>query len=217
MKPYPVLIRKSSLQGLLLQCLLGALLVTTLASPAKTATALNSLPASPYRAGEDPQVKLALDDFYNLEYDKAVTRFEGIKKAHPDDPFAVVHILQASVFRELYRLNLLDTTLYAHDGFLSGKPAKADPEVRMRVEQLTAQTVKLCNDRLAKNPDDVDALYVRGVARGLKATYVALVDKSFVSGLRNAVAARHDHERVLQLDPKYIDAKTVVGLSVPRS
>jgi len=212
MKPYPVLITKSSSQGLLLQCLLGALLVTALASSAKTAIALNSVPAGPYRAGEDPQVKLALDDFYNLEYDKAGARFEGIEKAHPDDPFAVVHILQTTVFRELYRLNLLDTTLYAHDGFLSGKPSTADPEVRTRVEQLTAQTVKLCNDRLAKNPDDVDALYVRGVARGLKATYIALVDKSFVSALRNAVAARHDHERVLQLDPKYIDAKTVVGV-----
>jgi tetratricopeptide (TPR) repeat protein len=40
---------------------------------------------------------------------------------------------------------------------------------------------------------------------------MALVDKSFVAALRNAVAARHDHERVLQIDPKYIDAKTVVG------
>jgi hypothetical protein len=79
------------------------------------------------------------------------------------------------------------------------------------VDQLTAQAVKLCDDRLAKNPNDVDALYVRGVARGLKSTYMALVDKSFVAALRNAVAARHDHERVLQIDPKYIDAKTVVG------
>lgn len=213
MKPYPVLSRRGSLHGLLLLCLLGAFLVTAPASPAKTAAgSLNSLPAGPYRANEDPQVKLALDDFYNMEYDKAITRFEGIEKAHPEDPFAVVHVLQATVFRELYRLNLLDTTLYAHDGFLSGKPAKGDPAVRTRVEQLTAQTVKLCDDLLAKNPDDVDALYVRGVARGLKATYIALVDKSFVSALRNAVAARHDHERVLQIDPKYTDAKTVVGV-----
>jgi tetratricopeptide (TPR) repeat protein len=154
---------------------------------------------------------LALDDFYNLEYDKAVSQFERIEKAHPDDPFAIVHMLQAVVFRELYRLNLLDTTLYSHDGFLSGRAANGDPAVRAQVDQLNAQAVKLCDNRLAKNPNDVDALYVRGVARGLKATYIALVDKSFVSALRNAVAARHDHERVLQIDPKYTDAKTVVG------
>jgi hypothetical protein len=170
-----------------------------------------SVPSTPYRADQDPQVKQALDDFYNLEYDKALSLFDHIEKAHPDDPFAIVHILQATVFRELYRLNLLDTTLYARDGFLSGRAANGDPAVRAQVDQLTAQAVKLCDDRLAKNPNDVDALYVRGVARGLKSTYMALVDKSFVAALRNAVAARHDHERVLQIDPKYIDAKTVVG------
>jgi tetratricopeptide (TPR) repeat protein len=40
---------------------------------------------------------------------------------------------------------------------------------------------------------------------------MALVDKSFIAALRNAVAARRDHERVLQIDPHYVDAKTVVG------
>jgi tetratricopeptide (TPR) repeat protein len=170
-----------------------------------------SIPSVIYHADQDPQVKVALDDFYNLDYDKAVAEFERIQKAHPDDAFAVVHVLQGTVFRELYRLNLLDTTLYAHDGFLSGKAVNGDPTVRAQVEQLTARAVKLCDARLAKEPNDVEALYVRGVARGLKSTYIALVDKSFLPALRSAVAARRDHERVLQIDPKYVDAKTVVG------
>jgi hypothetical protein len=211
MKPYPVLAPPKRPRAVLLKCLLGVFVVTAFAVAPEHLGAIASLPTTPYRADQDPQVKEALDDFYNLEYDKALSLFDHIEKEHPDDPFAVVHILQATVFRELYRLNLLDTTLYAHDGFLSGRAANGDPAVRARVDQLTAQAVKLCDDRLAKNPDDVDALYVRGVARGLKATYMALVDKSFVAALRNAVAARHDHERVLQIDPKYIDAKTVVG------
>lgn len=208
MKPYPVLSLSRRPATKVLLCLLGGFLVTAVALPLRAKV---SVPAGPYRADDDPQVKLALDDFYNLEYDKAVSQFQRIEKAHPDDPFAVVHILQAVVFRELYRLNLLDTTLYSHDGFLSGRAANGDPAIRAQVDQLTAQAVKLCDDRLAKNPNDVDALYVRGVARGLKSTYIALVDKSFVSALRNAVAARRDHERVLQIDPKYTDAKTVVG------
>lgn len=208
MKPYPVLSRRLQATVRVLLCLLGGFLVNAFTSPIP---AIASVPAGPYRADEDPQVKLALDDFYNLEYDKAVLQFERIEKAHPDDPFAIVHILQAVVFRELYRLNLLDTTLYSHDGFLSGRAANGDPAVRAQVDQLNAQAVRICDNRLAKNPNDVDALYVRGVARGLKATYIALVDKSFISALRNAVAARHDHERVLQIDPKYTDAKTVVG------
>jgi hypothetical protein len=212
MKPYPLLSSQDRLLAVLLLCLLGALVVTG-PSPCSSAwgDSTASLATAKYRADQDPQVKLALDDFYNLEYDKAAAEFERIEKAHPDDAFAVVHVLQTTVFRELYRLNLLDTTLYAHDGFLSGKAASGDPAVRTEVDQLTARAVKLCDARLAKDANDVEALYVRGVARGLKSTYIALVDKSFLAALRSAVAARRDHERVLQIDPKYTDAKTVVG------
>jgi hypothetical protein len=47
------------------------------------------------------------------------------RRANPDNPLAVDYVLDAVIFRELYRLDLLDTTLYAHDGFLSGKHAVA--------------------------------------------------------------------------------------------
>jgi tetratricopeptide (TPR) repeat protein len=212
MKPYPVLNALVHPGAVLLLCLLGGFLVTGLlagAEPLHASTPASTI--SSYRAADDPQVKVALDDFYNLEYDKAISQFQRIEKAHPEDPFAVVHVLQVTVFRELYRLNLLDTTLYAHDGFLTGQPANGNPAVRAQVDQLAGQVVRMCDQRLAKNPNEVDALYVRGEARGLKSTYIALVDKSFIAALRNAVAARHDHERVLEIDPKYIDAKTIVG------
>ncbi len=37
------------------------------------------------------------------------------------------------------------------------------------------------------------------------------MERAWFSALRNAVGARHDHERVLELDPDYVDAKMVVG------
>jgi tetratricopeptide (TPR) repeat protein len=61
------------------------------------------------------------------------------------------------------------------------------------------------------NPNDVNALYARGVTRAQFAVYTALVERAWFSALRNAVGARRDHERVLQLDPNYVDAKLVVG------
>ena len=41
------------------------------------------------------------------------------------NPLAVDYVLDTVIFRELYRLDLLDTTFYAHDGFLNGKHAVA--------------------------------------------------------------------------------------------
>ena len=212
MKPYPVLSSPHRGPAACLLFSLGIGLVMFATSARVRAFAVDQITRTDVRQSRsDPLIKSALDDFYNLDYDKAVAIFERLEKAHPDDPLAATHLLQAVVFRELYRLNLLDTTLYSHDGFLTGKPANGDPAVRRRVDQLTAQAVSLCDARLKQNANDVDALYLRGVARGLHSTYVALVDKSFIAALRGAVAARRDHERVLQIDPGYADAKTIVG------
>src|SRR5947209_12579937 len=167
MKPYPVLNALVRPGAVLLLCLLGGFVVTALVAGAETLNVPTPAAVTPsYHAGDDPQVKLALDDFYNLEYDKAMSQFQRIEKAHPEDLFAIVHVLQVTVFRELYRLNLLDTTLYAHDGFLSGKAVNGNSAVRAQVDQLTIRAVKLCDGRLAKDANDVKALYVRSVARG---------------------------------------------------
>ena len=61
------------------------------------------------------------------------------------------------------------------------------------------------------NSKDVGALYARGVTRAEFATYTALIEHAWFSALRNAVAARHDHEKVLELDPGNVDAKLIVG------
>ena len=60
-------------------------------------------------------------------------------------------------------------------------------------------------------PTTLNAIYARGVTRAQFALYTALVERAWFSALRNAVGARRDHERVLELDPHYVDAKLVVG------
>jgi len=138
--------------------------------------------------------------------------FEVAQQAHPDDPFAVNHTLAGVIFKELLRIGALDTEAYAGDSFLTKQAAApVDPKVRERVIQLTTESLALSQARLDKNPNDVDALYARGATRALRATYTGIVDKAWFAGLRGAVAARHDEERVLELDPKYVDAKVVVG------
>ena len=41
---------------------------------------------------------------------------------------------------------------------------------------------------------------------------MALVERSFGSSLHLALKAKNDHERVLELDPNYVDAKMVTGI-----
>ncbi len=167
----------------------------------------------PTRSTNDAITRKGFDAFYNLDYDKAVKDFEVALQAHPDDPFAVNHLLSAVIFKELLRIGSLDTEAYASDNFLEKKYLQPlDPKVRERVDQLSARSIQLCDGYLAKNPNEVNALYARGVARGLKTTYMAMAEHAWFAALRNVLAARRDDERVLELDPNYVDAKALLGI-----
>lgn len=197
-------------------CLLAAL-SAALTAAAQTKPAPGSPPAPQHVRTltfrpNDPYTRSAFEHFYSLEYDQAVRDFEQAVKTHPDDLFAANHLLSGVLFRELYRIGALDTELYAKNSFLTSKQFPIDPAARARIKELTDRAFSLEETRLKANPNDVDALYARGVTRGLRSTYIGLIDKAWFAALRNAVGARHDHERVLELSPGYADAKMIVGI-----
>jgi tetratricopeptide (TPR) repeat protein len=159
----------------------------------------------------DPQNQAAFERLYNLDYDAAIQDFEKVLARHPNDPYAVNHLLSAVLVRELYRIGAMNTGEYANDSFIGQAHRPADPVQKERIKQLVRQAQKLEDAELAHSPNNVDALYARGVTRGQFALYTGLIERAWFSSLRNAVGARHDHERVLELSPQYQDAKMVVG------
>jgi tetratricopeptide (TPR) repeat protein len=160
-----------------------------------------------------PEVRAAYDRFYTLDYNGALSRFQKVQQAHPEDPMAADYVLETVLFHELYNLGLLDTTLYAHDGFLSGKHQVAeDKAFTAHIEDLSSKAIHLAEQQLQKNPKNVNALYARGWSKSLHATYMGLVQRSFISALRLALQARDDNDHVLEMDPDYVDAELVVGV-----
>ena len=162
----------------------------------------------------DADVRAAYDRFYILDYAGALERFQKISAAQPDDPIATDYVLDATLFAELYRLNLLDTTLYAHDGFLSNRhPVEENKQVTAEIFALTDKVMDQSDALLKKNSKDVDALFARGWARSMKATYIGLVQHSFIAALLAlALQSRGDDEKVLSIDPNNVDADLVVGV-----
>ena len=171
-----------------------------------------STPDASHGAPHDAQTDAAFFHFYNMEYDRAIPEFEKILEKHPDDPFAVNHLLTVILMRNLYETGGMNTGDYANDSFIGRAPRPTDPKVRERIKELVRRAEKLEAQQLALNPHNVDALYCRGVTRAQFSVYTGLIERAWFSALRNAVGARHDHERVLELDPVYIDAKLVVGI-----
>ena len=161
----------------------------------------------------DPLVKDAFSHFYLLDFPGAIERLERFHAEHPGDPQASALLLDAIVFQELYRLDLLDTTFYANDGFLTGRHAvQEDPQMRDRIFAMADEAVREADRRIGQNPRDVDALFARGWARSLRCTYVAMAQRGFGAGFRLASKAKDDAVKVLQLDPDYADAKLIAGV-----
>ncbi len=90
-----------------------------------------------YPLNLDPTVRDGYQHFNNLDFDGAAASFQQVLNAHPQDPMAQNYLLMTLMFRELYHQDLLDTTLYAHEGCLSSKRVGSeDPAVRRRIEDL---------------------------------------------------------------------------------
>src|SRR5258708_7890728 len=179
------------------------------------ASAQAPAPASPARsknvAAEVYPVDVAFEHFYNMDYDRSVQEFDKILDRHPDDPFAVNHLLTTVLLRELYRMGAMSTGEYANDSFIGQAHRPANPKVKEQIRRLVERAENLEDTQIKVNGNDAKALYARGVTRAQFALYTALVERAWISALRNAVGARHDHGRFLELDPNYVEAKLLVA------
>lgn len=161
----------------------------------------------------DPVVRQGYGHFYNLDFEGALRTFNTVAQLHPAQPMAWNYLLVATIFRELYHQDLLDTTYYAHDSFLSTKrTVDVPPAARQQIEDLTNKVIGLCDARLKIDPADKNALFARAYARGMHAAYLTLVDHSFAAAARQGYQARNDSEAVLKIDPAYADAYMPIGI-----
>lgn len=195
---------------------LPSLVILCLPLPQASSQAHSAGPSTPptisiSSSDHDSAVGVAFDHFYNMEYDRAIQEFQKIVDKSPSDPSAVNHLLSTVLLRELYRMGAMNSGEYASDSFIGEAHRSADPKVKEQIKQLVERAENLEEQELKADPNDVGALYARGVTRAQFALYTALVERAWFSALRNAVGARRDHERVLELDPNYVDAKLVVG------
>lgn len=189
--------------------LLVALLSLTALSPA--APAQTNPHTDPLNL--TPEVREAHVHFYNLDYDGALSRFEAIQRANPQNPMAANYVLLTLIFRELYHQDLLDTTYYAHDSFIfSKRDVFVAQDTRDRIEKLTDSIVAMCDQQIKASPNNPSLYFARGYARGMHSAFITLAFHSYVAAARQGLSARQDSEEALRLDPQYADAKMAVGI-----
>ncbi len=152
--------------------------------------------------------------FYNNEYDQALAVFEREATARPQDPAVYNNVAQAILYREMYRDGSLESQLVTgSNSFLRRPKMEVSAEDKTRFLDATGKALALSEARLKLNSNDVQALYAIVVAHGLRSNFSFLVEKSWSQSLHEAVAARKADDRILEIDPGFIAAHLIRGIS----
>jgi hypothetical protein len=183
------------------------------AEKAGKAAAANPAPAPDVdRKRFDELRREGFEALYNLDYTGAQQRFREMARLFPDHPAGLQFQAAALWLRTLNESRRLQASLYNTEGFYKEEGDKADGETVASFRGLTRQAEALCDARLKRNPKDVEALYYLGAIKGLKAAWGAMVERSFMSALRNGSDSVGHHRDVVKLDPTFHDAKVTIGM-----
>jgi tetratricopeptide (TPR) repeat protein len=161
----------------------------------------------------DAQMLKGFEHFYNLEYNQAISEFRGLIANEPANPNYHNHLAQAVLYQEMFKAGALESELVSGTNpFIKRDKVNTSPEATALFDQSINKAMSLAQERIKQNTNDTAGLYALGVAHGLRANYNFLVRKAWMDSLRDATAARKAHNRVVELDPNYIDARLVQGV-----
>jgi hypothetical protein len=151
---------------------------------------------------------------YNLDFAGAQKDFATWQQQHPDDPVGPVSEAAGFLFSEFNRLGVLESQFYENDDAFEGRPKlKPDPALRQNFMAAIGRAETLSRARLAKDPNDPDALFALTLSSGLQADYAALIEKHNMASLHFTKAASVSAQELLAVCHDCYDALLATGFS----
>jgi tetratricopeptide (TPR) repeat protein len=149
---------------------------------------------------------------YNLDFETAERGFEALTQDYPDNPdywnaLASVRWLRIALSQQKLNLESFSgKTLGTRDSRDAVNPAD-----EKKFRDTIATAIQKADAILAKNPNDVYALYAKGISNGTLGSFEATIKRSYVAAYTKGRVARDLHEQVLKLDPMFDDAALSLG------
>lgn len=166
---------------------------------------------------EAPSVNPVIDrgyrQMYDLNFDEAHKTFAQWERDHPADPIGPVSNAAAFLFAEFDRLNILHSEFFVENSMFHHRPkVTPDAAVRQSFDQELDKSAGLSDKILTQSPDDPDALFAKILTLGLRADYVALIERREFDALKVIKNSRATAERLLMIQPNYYDAYLAIGV-----
>lgn len=162
---------------------------------------------------EDAALALSYQAMYNLNFDEAFRQAESAKVIAKDDPLPWVAEACAVLFREFDRLHILRSEMFASDEtFEARQPQSWQPEAKAKFDWAIAGADKLAQALLARNKNDLHALFALTLTNGLRADDAALIGKKNMAALSFMKSSNAYAERLLARSPDSYDAYVATGM-----
>ncbi len=177
-------------------------------------TVLVLAPALNAEGAATAELERGYRDLYALRFDDAQSQFERWCYQFPADARGPVSQAAGDLFSELYRLGVLEAQFFVKDEAFKSRPkVKPDPQIRTRFYARLARGEQLAKERLKVTPGDPDALFAVTLVYGLRADYLALIQKENLKALKDTRRAAESAEKLLKVAPTYYDAYLATGVS----
>jgi hypothetical protein len=151
---------------------------------------------------------------YDLDFSGAQKQFELWEKENPENPMGPVSEAAGVLFSEFDRLGVLEAQFYENDSvFAARKKYEVSPQQRARFEQRLKRAEDLAKAKLARDPQDRDALLAMTLATGLRSDFAALIEKRNLASLHYTKEATAWAGQLLAADPTCYDAHLASGVS----
>ncbi len=159
-----------------------------------------------------PDLDAGYRQMYNLNFSGAHATFHQFQQANASDPMGYVSDAAAYLFSEFERLHILEANLFVDDShFESRRKLMPDPNIKAEFDATLAKGESLANVALANNPRDVNALFAKVMANGLRGDYAALIEKRNLASLGYIKTSRELAQQLLAIDPTAYDAYLSLG------
>ena len=153
------------------------------------------------------------DLIYDYDFEEADALFQRLVDRFPDYAAGPFGRAITVYMRIAQQTGAMRGSSHRGDRFWdqTSKP-EVSPEDVAIFEEGYAEAVARCESILARDPDNILALYYLGVTQSVKAAWEMTILRSYFGGSRAMRGAVKNHRRVREIDPDYADVYQVLGV-----
>ncbi|MCC6365363.1 MAG: hypothetical protein IT165_17760 [Bryobacterales bacterium] len=152
--------------------------------------------------------------FYNLEYDAALTDYSRLIELNPADPISYNSLASAYLYRELFRLGLLESALFGMENrFLTQKRVEMEPSAKAAFLEALENARSAAEAMHAARPASAIPDYALCTSSALQATEYFMIEKAWFAALRSGKKAKNYCENARRKNPEFLDPYLTLGVN----